>query len=562
MDSKIKIAELNDKLLKLVESTYNILEETDNVELKEKLIQELKELENRTDLKVAFAGQYSSGKSTIISALTGNKSIKIDANVATDAVAEYRWQNIVLMDTPGILAGKLEKHDEVTKEALKNCDLIVYVITSQLFDDIIFENFIDLAYTQRLKDKMLIAVNKMSMESGQFDELKDNYLNSIRTIFKERGYDFDSEIVFIDAADYIEGTEDQDDEFVKLSNFSTFIATLNSFVERKGIIKKQFDTPVRLLKGSIADIVLAQTSPDLQVLLKQGINRIKAAKKGITNDLKIQTSNLKQSIMDKGFELGNLIGEVEENVFKKEESDFNFFVEKQIDKTLKEIEEIIKREEEDIIKELSDFGEKESVKSFIDSIDNKLSAEFVSPQVQVNLEKQKNVIDFLTKGGNKLVNASVKDSALNGLKAVSGSETHKTIYSVGKFFGHKFKPWEAVKTAGKVGKVAKFAGPILGVVSIGLDVYANEKEERQRIEIQKAKNRFFTTIKEFADNIVEQIKKGILEYITNSYDQKMEDLNNQIVEIVNNDSTNSKLKDAINKLDTEYIEFIEIIEKE
>ena len=51
-------------------------------------------------------GQYSSGKSNIISALTGRKDIKIDANVATDIVSEYLWNNIVLMDTPGILAGR------------------------------------------------------------------------------------------------------------------------------------------------------------------------------------------------------------------------------------------------------------------------------------------------------------------------------------------------------------------------------------------------------------------------------------------------------------------------
>lgn len=44
------------------------------------------------------------------------------------------------MDTPGILAGKVEAHDERTKAALKECDLIFYVLTSQLFDDVVFNN--------------------------------------------------------------------------------------------------------------------------------------------------------------------------------------------------------------------------------------------------------------------------------------------------------------------------------------------------------------------------------------------------------------------------------------
>lgn len=188
---------------------------------------------SHTDLKVAFVGQYSSGKSTIISALTGNKDIKIDANVATDTVSEYKWHNIVLMDTPGILAGKVERHDEATKNALKECDLIVYVITSQLFDDIIFENFINLAFEQHLKDKMVIAINKMSMEAGEFEELVSNYKQSLITIFSERGYAFNFETIFIDAADYIEGKEDGDEEFIQLSNFSTFISLKSSLLKKK-----------------------------------------------------------------------------------------------------------------------------------------------------------------------------------------------------------------------------------------------------------------------------------------------------------------------------------------
>ena len=213
MSINLKIAELSNKLQTLINKTYELLEKTNNIELEKKLKAELEALRNRTDLTVAFVGQYSSGKSTIISAITGNKDIKIDANVATDKVSEYRWNNIVLLDTPGILAGKVARHAAHTKEALKKCDLIVYVITSQLFDDIIFENFIDIAYNQALKDKMLIAVNKMSMEAGEFEELQKNYTTSIKSIFAERGYNFDFEVVFIDAADYIEGVEYNDDEF-------------------------------------------------------------------------------------------------------------------------------------------------------------------------------------------------------------------------------------------------------------------------------------------------------------------------------------------------------------
>lgn len=50
------------------------------------------------------------------------------------------------------------------------------------------------------------------------------------------------------------------------------------------------------------------------------------------------------------------------------------------------------------------------------------------------------------------------------------------------------------------------------------------------------------------------------DYIKNSYDEKLDDLNNQKIEIINLSDSNEKLKAAISKLDSEYIDFIEIIE--
>ena len=124
MAKSINYAVCQQKLQSLKEKTERLLHETSNEGLANKMNSELEEINERKDLRLAFVGQYSSGKSTIISALTGRKDIVIDANVATDVVSEYRWNNVVLMDTPGILAGKVESHDQRTKDALKECDLI------------------------------------------------------------------------------------------------------------------------------------------------------------------------------------------------------------------------------------------------------------------------------------------------------------------------------------------------------------------------------------------------------------------------------------------------------
>jgi len=559
---KIKISELNVKLQELINKTNALLKETNNLELEKSLNTELKDLESRANLKISFVGQYSSGKSTIISAITGDKSIKIDADVATDKVTEYQWKNIILMDTPGILAGKVEKHDERTKEALKNSDLIVYVLTSQLFDDIIFENFIDLAYNQRLKDKMLIAVNKMSMENGDIDELTKNYYNSIKTIFKERNYEFDFEIVFIDAADYIEGQDDQDEEFIQLSNFNTFLKTLNSFIEKKGIIKKQFDSPIRLLKNSIANITISQTDPNIQIVLKQSINRIDKAKQDIQSKINITLSNLKSKIINDGNKLIDLIGDSDQKTFENAEKEFEENTEKNIKNVIDQCKKILEDEEKEIIEEFDVFGNKDSIKNLENVINQKLKTGNLNVKELNNLEKQKKIINFLSNKSQGIAQSAINNSGLSGLKAVSGSEMHKTVYSVGKFFGSKFKPYGAVKIAGNIGKIAKFIGPALSLATIWLDVKENNDAEKRRKEILKLKNKLSVEIAEYAEKCINDIQADINDYIKNNYDEKIKDLNQSIIELIKTDSNNSELSKKIDKLNSDYIDFIEIIEEE
>lgn len=60
-----------------------LLQQNNILDIQKQLYQELKQ-HRQSFLTVAFVGQYSSGKSTLISALTARRDIKIDADIATD----------------------------------------------------------------------------------------------------------------------------------------------------------------------------------------------------------------------------------------------------------------------------------------------------------------------------------------------------------------------------------------------------------------------------------------------------------------------------------------------
>ncbi|WP_432718891.1 GTPase domain-containing protein [Pectinatus frisingensis] len=62
---------------------------------------------DNTSIKFVFIGQYSSGKSSIIKML-----IEIDIGIKTQETHKYRWNEIEIIDTPGIYTELCPDYDE------------------------------------------------------------------------------------------------------------------------------------------------------------------------------------------------------------------------------------------------------------------------------------------------------------------------------------------------------------------------------------------------------------------------------------------------------------------
>ena len=85
-------------------------------------------------ISLVFAGQYSSGKSTLLKALTGRDDIATGAGITTEEAHSYEWEGVTVIDTPGIHTSLRPDHDATSYEAISNADLMVFVITNELFD--------------------------------------------------------------------------------------------------------------------------------------------------------------------------------------------------------------------------------------------------------------------------------------------------------------------------------------------------------------------------------------------------------------------------------------------
>lgn len=564
MDETINYAKYQQRLELLILKTKQLLAQTDNSDLAQKMDAELQEVSERKELRLAFVGQYSSGKSTIISALTGNKDILIDANIATDKTTEYRWNNITLMDTPGILAGKVEEHDERTKAALKECDLIFYVLTSQLFDDVIFNNFIDLAYNQHLADKMFIVVNKMNMEYGDYPQLVQNYTTSLQNTFKERGYDFSAfPVAFIDANDYLEGVKDGDDEFIQVSNFEKFINDLNSFVSNKGLIKKQFDTPVRVLQSYAKDIAISEVDQNLAEFYRQFEQRLSISERELKRDVSNVLYSFETDAMTKVSALSSGIGSLGEAEWKVQQEELNRALQQSINTTSTKIEKVVEQNYADLLKEVEDFGHRDTLAKYISSIDAKLNSPNISIEERNNLNSQKRALDWLKSGATKIGDmAPGVNGVFGGISNASGSQLHNIVLNVGHFFGKSFRPWEAVRWASNIAKVAKFGIP---VVTAGIDIWMQlreEKKENERLQqIKESKNQFITGYQGELNKVKGQFE-DYLNTVLKNYRDKRNDVNKSKDEIIRASKRNDSINKSINELEGEYVDFIEMIEED
>ena len=564
MRKQINFAKHQERLMALKEKTVNLLSETDNEVLIPKMQEELSTANDRKELRLAFVGQYDSGKSTIISALTGRKDIKIDSNIATDKVSEYRWNNIILMDTPGILAGKVEAHDEATKQALKECDLIFYVLTSQLFDNVVFNNFIDLAYNQHFADKMFIVINKMGMESGDFKQLSDNYTFSLEKIFSERGYNVhDFPIAFIDAVDYIDGLNENDSEFIELSNFERFIDMMNAFVAQKGVIKKQFDTPIRILQSYLKNIIVSSIDKTLSDFYTQYEMKLSHSLSEMKRDVNNVLYSFDSSAMSEVISLSNEIGYIEEEDWKRKQIGLDNNLKTIISNTSAEIERTINHNYERLISEINEFSEKDSLVKYSDELDAKISSPNISIEEKKSLTMQKKALELLKLGGTKVSSlAPDVNSLFGGVSQASGSSLHEIVLNVGHFFGKSFKPWQAVRWASNIAKVAKFGIP---VITAGIDIwmqFREEEKENQRLnQIKDSRNQFVTTYQTEINKIKSKFEQYMNSVIEN-YVNKRNEINRSKEELIQASKRNDQISHAINELEGEYVDFIEVVDNE
>lgn len=456
------------------------------------LMAELAQVASEKTIRVVFIGQYTAGKSTIISALTGNNQIVIDSNIATSQTADYSWGGVVLTDTPGLYTENPE-HDARTIDMIKRSDLLVYCITSDLFNQYTLEDFERWAFTLNYAGKMFLVINKMSKEDGAYDVLRENYSSSLNASLQPHSVG-EFPCSFIDAKDYRDGSREENRELIAYSHFESFIDQLNRFVSQKGILGK-LDTPIMIMKASIDRVTQNMTDNDSRQAHTALLVRIERKVDQQRTQFSIDARNIIRRelkvITDKGYDLSRKLG-IEDIDYS--EDDIAELVASACESINTKLAALCQDAVDKLTQEVEDVLSSETAGYFFNSISGSYSEKkrlFESKESRIcraQFDSVKEVIESVTGKTIEMATKGGTNSAGFFIKATeaSGSKLHTVVCTIGKQIGYKFKPWQAANIAKNIGNVAKALGPVVSVIGLLVDVKETVDDNTKTKKIQQA----------------------------------------------------------------------------
>lgn len=485
-------------------------------------------------ISVVFAGQFSAGKSTILKALTHIPEIEVGSGVKTMRTQAYDWNGIKVVDTPGIHTVLHPEHDEITYEAIANADMLVYVVTQELFDDLIGHDFRNLLLNKDKAGEMILVVNKME-DIGNTPENQQIKIEDLQKVTDPYTPE-QLHTVFIDAESYIDSLTEEDEEIAEelrsRSNYYGLVNTLNQFVADKGISAKLTTVLYRifeLLQKAIPNYQPSTGDEDIDMLEEHALRErhiISDASWRVESSVRSIFETAASDIRAKGYEVANTVFDC------KTEEEANDLIEA----AYKEVDKINEDCVDAVVKKIEELTE--DCKAQLDEF---YHFDF-SCNLQFRLESKKNsgnpIInqflksDFIAQGSSKIISSTTgANAAANGLKAFSGSSAQQWVLNVGYFFGHKFKPWEAVKWVKKLNIAGKALG-IFGVVfSWGMQAKEDIDNEKKKVELRESREKLRAGFNDAANEVRKYFTNALNNYLNQNYRARIEELDNQVSEI-------------------------------
>lgn len=446
--------------------------------------------------RMVLTGQYSSGKSTLIKALTdGAAQVVIDSAIATDNVEMFDWDGVVdLVDTPGVQTD-LPEHDELAEEALRSADLVLFTVTVGLFDPHLVEHLRHVTEDLRKAPQLLVVLTKCrSLDAA--DGVREAAIRDALGAFADQ-----VPWVECDALTYLRGLEETDPTRAERRLASSLMDhvrdAINSISRSRGDLAR-FRVPLQQIALAAGDaLALLAEDPDevavLTVLARQRVAL--TTRRGLLDSaLSRQETEFRTACIHAAEHLADTV----ESIEASPTPDWL-----QLDAASETLNEELRTAEQKFNQGVgslmsSQFADFTSEVREIEA--SPYARQILAMDAPADIERQSISVDpglpgkpaakrphgpsWGPKAAEQLKEFQKAWGAGDGVRNAVDSMGHKFVYKAGKILRWKFKPYQAARWANNIGKAAKFGGAVLPVA---LEIYAILSDERQ--EVRAAKER-------------------------------------------------------------------------
>ncbi len=494
-------------------------------------------------ISLAFIGQYNAGKSSLIRALTGTTDVVVDANVATDQVVEVPWQGLRLIDTPGVQAGRPE-HDHITESAIASADLLVFVVTADLFDATIADYFREVVVDRGRGGECLLVVNKSSQDAGT----RETKLAAISEVLDPLSPD-DIPTIFTDALsrEWADQSVDEEErrELLEESGFSELTTRIDEFARVSGL-RGQLTTPVYEALNVIdeAAAVLAddaESRATIEVFRRQR-SVLREHRRELNEQVREAIADARNRIAALGDEVADRGAADTETAALQAAVDERSEV---AERYAHELDEKIERAIEETASRLQSAlaSQSQLALEFLAGTDGAASTGQTALRADLETRSGEEAVPTETLQG--LKQALTKTSTFFSQNARAGEKGHALVYGVGKRLGVRFRPWGAVKTARFLGRAAG----VLAVAAAAADIWNQHQQEKreaaEEAELQKRRVGLRSAFQMLASDMAEQTSSAFSRYLHTSYDAALDFVDEKIGDLITERSGSSDVLDRL-----------------
>ncbi len=453
------------------------------------------------------------------------------------------WNGIEVVDTPGIHTQKRPDHDEITYNAMSEADLLVFVCTAEGFSEGLGSHFRKLLVDRGKGNEMMLVFNKMedskygNTKEGQEEFFRCDILPVISPEYSAE----DMYVTYIDTYAYLDSLEAEGEDrnmLLEMSGFPILYENINKFIEKKKVLGK-CTTSLYKLEQMLSEALSEFKTGDVCVdgslnLLNQQRKALVAAKEHIKSESYNIIKRNTQQVRNWGYDIANqLSSDSVEDVNKRLQEKYKA-TDSVYQDAAKELEEIIQYENDELQRFAAKLEKTEFAGTLKTAIEQKINNIKMSHK---NASQFKSGADMVGNAGKWLSKIAAGKNAGTGwnsifkLGAYSGSDAHRWVLNIGHFCGHKFKPWEAVKTVSKVGKFGKILGVGGALLGIGLQILEDRQESQTEKKLISYRSDIRNSFEEAARVIDMRFDEDTQTWIEEMLMPKIVDIDHQIKDI-------------------------------